>query len=287
MAKNERDVVGGKDNFWLYSEAEGYDLTHSPKPHSPPIIPRLILETVRDSIAIDPAKTALVVVDLQNYFLSSCIGRPSNADGLQVVDKLLKLVIPACRKARIPILWLNWGLTEQSIERMPPAIVRGFALDDNFDGPRKTGGLGPEIGLVTLEDGSVVDGGRVLICDQWNWDSYSPLKEQRQPQDMLIWKSRLSGFWEEASREVLTSRGIRTLMFAGTNTDQCVGGSLQDAFTYGFDCLLLSDACATTSSDFARKCIEFNTVEGWGFSLLCKDFVKGVDGLRTAPESNA
>lgn len=111
-----------------------------------------------------------------------------------------------------------------------------------------------------LEDGSVVEGGRLRMRDQWNSASYSPLQEKHQLQDIRIHKNRLSGFWEgTASEEVLTSHGIRTLLFAGANTDQCVGASLQDAFTKGWDCLLLSDGCATTSPKFAKQCIEFNS----------------------------
>jgi hypothetical protein len=97
---------------------------------------------------------------------------------------------------------------------MPPTIVRGFAADNNFDGSRQIKGLGSHIGPVQLEDGSVVDGSRVLMRDQC------------------------------------------------ANTDHCVGGSLQDAFTKGWGCLLLSDGCATTSPIFARQCIEFNCKGG-------------------------
>ena len=46
---------------------------------------------------------------------------------------------------------------------MPPTIVKGFAADNNFDGDRRITGLGSEIGPVKLEDGSMVDGGRVLM----------------------------------------------------------------------------------------------------------------------------
>ena len=99
--------------------------------------------------------------------------------------------------------------------------------------------------------------------DQWNSKSYTPLEKKHEAHDMRIYKNRLSGFWEGTETEqVLTSRGIRTLIFAGANTDQCVGGSLQGALTKGWDCLLLSDGCATTSPDFARQCIEYNTEVG-------------------------
>jgi nicotinamidase-related amidase len=284
MEAGQFEVIGGEKNFWLYSKTGGFDLTHPRTPTSPRIYPRIQIETTTGYVAIDPSKTALVVVDLQNYFLSPSLGRPTSGVGMKVVDQLLKVAIPACRKAGIPILWLNWGLTEKDVDEMPPTIVRGFAADNNFNGPRQIKGLGSHIGHVQLEDGSVVDGGRVLMRDQWNSASYAPLEEKHQPQDICISKNRLSGFWGGTGiEEALTSRGIRTLLFSGANTDQCVGGSLQDAFTKGWDCLLLSDACATTSPDFARQCIEFNCEGGWGFVLTCEGLAKGADNMQTAP----
>jgi len=281
MASGQLEVIGGEKNFWLYSETNGFDLTHPPTPTSPSIYPRIQLETTKGLIAIDPIKSALVIVDMQNYFLSPSIGRPSDGIAMKAVDELLKHAIPACRKANIPIVWLNWGLTQQDIDEMPPTIIKGFAADNNFSGTRKIKGLGSDIGSVKLENGSVVDGGRVLMRDQWNWESYLPLKEKRQPQDIWINKNRLSGFWGGTEiEEALTSRGIRTLFFAGANTDQCVGGSLQDAFTKGWDCLLLSDGCATSSPNFAKQCIEFNCEEGWGFVLSCKDLAEGADNMQ-------
>ncbi|KAL9607124.1 MAG: hypothetical protein Q9167_007933 [Letrouitia subvulpina] len=237
-------------------------------------------------VAIDPTKTALVVIDLQNYFLSPLIDRPPDAVGLKVVDKLLQHAIPACRKAGIPVVWMNWGLTEQDIEEMPPTIVQGFSLDDNFDGQRRIEGPGSNIGSIKLENGTVSEGGRVLMLDQWNTATYTPLEEKQQSQDILIYKNRLSGFWGgTASEEILKSRGIKSLIFAGANVDQCVGGTLQDAVYRGWDCFLLSDGCATTSPAFAQQCIEFNTELGWGFLLSCEDLENSVENLQTGPDA--
>ena len=280
MASEQPEVFGGQKNFWLYSKTKGFDLTHPPTPTSPSIYPRIQLETTKGPIAIDPIKSALVIVDLQNFFLSPCLGRPPDGVAMKVMHELLKHAIPACRKANIPIVWLNWGLTEQDIEEMPPTIIKGSYADSNYGDTRTSSGLGSNIGPVELEDGSVVDGGRVLMRDTWNCESYPPLKEKRQPQDILINKNRLSGFWGGTGiEEALASRGIRTLFFAGANTDQCVGGSLQDAFTKGFDCLMLSDGCATSSPDFARQCIEYNCEGGWGFVLSCKNLADGVENM--------
>ena len=211
---------------------------------------------------IDPKKTALVCVDLQNYFL---LGRPTDAVGLNVVDNLLDAAIPACRKAGIPVLWLSWGLTQEDIDGMPPTIVKGFAADFNFKGSRKTRGLGTDIGKLKLEDGTEIEGGKVRVHEQWNLEFYGPLKEKADSScDMFASKNRLSEFWGRT--KIPSKLGITTLIFSGANTDQCVGGSLQDAMTRGYNCLLLHDAVATTSPDFARQCIEYNTEMGWGLS---------------------
>ena len=284
---NQQEVFGGRKNFWLYCKATGFDLTHPLTPTSPAIYPRIPLEAVNACVTIDPAKTALVVVDLQNYFLSPAVGRPRDGTAMKVVDKLLQYAIPACRKADIPVVWLEWGLTEQDIEEMPPTIVRGFTADNNFDGHRNIGGLGSDVGSVKLDDGTIVEGGRVLMRGQWNSETYKPLAETHQPNDVHVYKNRLSGFWGgTAIEEALTSRGIKTLIFAGVNTDQCVGGSLQDAVSKGWDCILLSDGCATSSPEFAQQCIEYNTVQGWGFLLSCEDLAKGISNMQTAPKTD-
>ena len=85
---------------------------------------------------------------------------------------------------------------------------------------------------------------------------------------------------------MLKARGIRTLIFAGCNTDQCVVTSLTDAVWRNWDCLLLSDETATTSPKFAQEMVEFN-MGGWGFLLSCQDLVDGVETLETGPNDAA
>ncbi|KAI1108454.1 Isochorismatase-like protein [Nemania sp. NC0429] len=253
------EVIGGK-NFWLYSPDSGYDLTHPPIPSSMPIYPRIPLSTTGGAVTIDPSKSVLVVIDLQNYFLSPALGRPSGSAGLQVTSRLLEHAIPACRKAGMPVVWLCWGDTTEEINDMPPTIIKGFAADTNFVGKKRIGPLGSDIGSVELEEG------------QWNAALWYQLLDATEKDDIHVYKSRLSGFGGGTGIEdVLTSRGIKTLLFAGCNTDQC-------------DCLLLSDGTATSSPALAQQCIEYNTAGGWGFVLTCKQLAEGVDNMQTAPE---
>ncbi|EFX00469.1 oligopeptide transporter [Grosmannia clavigera kw1407] len=157
-------------------------------------------------------------------------------------------------------------------------------LDTNFvPGRQAPGDLGSEIGPVQLEDGSTVDGGHVLMRGQWNVAFDRRLVAAARPEDIWVSKNRHSGFWGGTGIEAaLKSRGIRTLFFSGANMDQCVATSAIDAYAHGWDCLLLSDACATTSPDFARQCVEFECAVGWGFVLTCQQLADGIDNIQTA-----
>lgn len=264
---------------------------------------------------------------MQNFFLSPCLGRPRDGQGLKACDKLLKHAIPACRKAGIRIIWLNWGLTEQDIEEMPPTTLRAFGfktipqesttndvndVQSNRDDyriendlgevkelpaktplgkdPRLYKGLGTDIGMIELDDGGTTEAGRLLMRDTWNSALYPSLEQARQEglsgnvkrKDVWIHKDRMSGLWgtETACTRYLKEQGIRTLFFAGVNTDQCVGGSLQDAVTKGWDCIMLSDACATTSPQYSQDCVEYNAARSWGFVTSCEDLASGVDNIQ-------
>jgi len=259
------------------------------------------------------------------------MGRPADGKGIRAAHALLEHAIPAARKAGIRVVWLNWGLTQADIDVMPPATLRAFgfqtvpadlmpndagfheeaASDDHgvntgtpgllikgpsssvsgAKDPRLYKGLGSEVGEIEIEDGSKVDGGRLLMRDTWNAALYAPLERARQEgmadgverKDVWIHKNRMSGFWGDKTpgTEFLEAEGITTLIFAGVNTDQCVSGSLQDAFTKGWDCLLLSDGSATTSPDHAQQCVEYNVGKTWGFCFTCKDLADGVENMQT------
>ncbi|KKY19244.1 putative isochorismatase family protein [Phaeomoniella chlamydospora] len=317
---HRKAIIGSPANFWLHSTQTGFDLTHPETPTSPAVLPRVKYETTTSPVTVDPKKTALVIIDMQNFFISPALGRSKDGNGWKAQEKLINYAIPAARKQGIRIIWLNWGLTEEEIDAMPPATLRAFGFEtvpqdsSSFDIPDKKiaidehginqgatelhaalqaqkedgtrariyRGLGRDMGKVKLEDGSLVDGGKLLMRGTWNAALTPELEAQRQeglessPPDVWIHKNRMSGLWGEKTMctDFLEKEGIKTLIFSGVNTDQCVGGSLQDAFTKGWDCILLSDGAGTTSPDSSQQCIEFNTAKTWGFLMSCEDMAK-------------
>ncbi|KAI9867745.1 MAG: hypothetical protein M1830_005767, partial [Pleopsidium flavum] len=126
---HRRAIIGSPSNFWLHSTRDGFDLSHPPTPDSAPISPSLRLQTTTTPITIDPQKSALVIIDMQNFFLSEALGRAANGPGHKACDALLKHAIPAARKAGIQVIWLNWGLMDKDISTMPPATLRAFGFE--------------------------------------------------------------------------------------------------------------------------------------------------------------
>ena len=328
---DRRSLIGRYPNHWLHSKSPlSFDLTRPSPPEYALPSPKdsISLSTTTTSIVTSPTKTALIIIDMQNFFLSTYLGRPADGAGNKAKMQLVDIAIPAARRAGIQIIWLNWGLTDEDIDLMPPSTLRAFGfeaalgkggkskslpvidahgvnqavaehlmqgeggvleeLTENGKPERIYKGLGMEIGPVTIEDGKVVDAGRLLMRDTWNAAlppaldaAYKEGRLLKEKPDVWVHKVRMSGLWGSSTpcTDFLEQQGIKTLLFSGVNTDQCVGGSLQDAFTKGWDCVLLKDACGTTSPQYATECMEFNSARTWGFVTDCHGLDRGVQAM--------
>ncbi|CAJ2500329.1 Uu.00g031820.m01.CDS01 [Anthostomella pinea] len=227
-------------------------------------------------IELDPAKTALVIVDMQNFFLDpKCMDHPT---GVAAVEPLIG-TIAKCRELGIEartllplnliwlsflshrlksgdeiiarrkgkttaVIWLTWGLTDADLASMPAGVLRGFAnsLVARHEDPVHSG-LGVDLGA---------EKGRTLYAGAWNSEvvprlAASPVTDIEG--DVFCAKNRMSGMWtpEQPLYKHLEKTGKTSLLFAGVNTDECVLGTLVDAYNAGWDCVLLDDCCGTTT----------------------------------------
>lgn len=312
----QRAVIGNvNDDFWVYDSEKGFDLTRPSPPTTLSKVGAITLQTTTSPTTIDPAISALVIIDMQNFFLSTALGRPADSKGLKSQNALLEHAIPAARKAGIQIVWLNWGLSDEDLERIPPGVFRAFgfstmAVDDfnkSYSSPAGPGedfsvantlctndlgkdsrtykGLGRPLGDVTLSDGSTIPAGRMLMRDQWNSELSPPLQESFKASlstskpDVWLHKNRITGLHLPASSAgaYFRDHGVKTLIFAGVNTDQCVNGSITDAYAHGYDIFMLKDGCATTSPGGAHDSVEYNIARMMGFVLDCEGFGRDVE----------
>lgn len=148
---------------------------------------------------------------------------------------------------------------------MPAAVSRSFArslVDPSHTPPRL--GFGADLG-----NGM----GRTLMKGERNSAIYPPLAAAVNSLDRHLPKNRMSGLWNEETplRRYLKQSKHKTLLFSGVNTDQCVLGTLADAYNAGWDCVLVEDCCATTTGaaqnvSVANVAVSFCGLLCWGFS---------------------
>ncbi|KAJ3828574.1 Isochorismatase hydrolase [Lentinula raphanica] len=268
---NDPTIFGNALNYWKKLE-DGWDLTRGATTNSITIaVPQ------NGPIVIQPNASALVIIDMQNFFLHESLN--GDPKGRAIVPTTITL-IHAFRNAGMPVLWTNWGMTDYDIINAPPAFIQGFSSD----GTSLTS-FGSEMGMVVVpeSDQSVaatsttsgpnitIDAGRKLTRGAWNAQPWGDLfKEQVEGvangTDFYFNKNRLSGMWGASTpmQQWLQDNSMTTLFFGGVNIDQCVFGTLIDAYYKAYDVIIVDDISATTSPLFATQMVDYNVgLDGW------------------------
>jgi ureidoacrylate peracid hydrolase len=80
---------------------------------------------------------------------------------------------------------------------------------------------------------------RILIRDTWNTDIVTELRPQAS--DIVIYKTRFSGFYETDLDATLKKLGIKYLIVTGVTTSICVESTVRDAMFRDYLCVLLKD----------------------------------------------
>ena len=241
-------------NRWLVSK-DVVDTTR------PAIVPRPVeISAEPQRVVIDLARTAMIVIDMQNDFCHpdgwlASIGVDVTPARRPIAPLLTVLAV--LRGAGVPVIWVNWGNRPDRLN-LSPSLLHVYK-------PTGEGvGLGdplPRRGAPVLERGSWA----AAIVDE-----LAPA-----PGDVQVAKYRMSGFWDTELDSILRNLGTTTLLFGGVNADQCVLCTLQDANFLGYDCVLVEDCAATTSPAFCWEATVYNVKQ-------CFGFVTGSAALRTA-----
>lgn len=184
------------------------------------------------AIAIDTAKTAVIVVDMENDFGSK--GGMFDLAGIDI-SMIQKAVAPtakvlaATRNADIPIIYLKMGFhPDLSDLGAPDSVNRTRHLQIMHVG--KT---------IQAPDGSE---SRILVRDTWNTDIVPQLKPH--PGDVVMYKTRFSGFYKTELDSVLKRLGIKHLIITGCTTSVCVDSTIRDAMFRDYQPVLLADCTA-------------------------------------------
>ncbi|WP_022803005.1 cysteine hydrolase family protein [Deinococcus ficus] len=221
-----------------------------------------------------PAQQALVIIDMQNDFLSS--GGWTDASGLDYrkCRAALPGVIRALEIARQRQMWVIWVYWHN---RPDLRNLGGPTLYSFKHKPSQKG------------IGEMLEHGPVLTEGSWGARMVDELLPLMRPEDVCVEKVRMNGFFGTHLEQVLRTQGIETLLFAGVNIDQCVTTTMEEAYFRDYNAVLIEDACATSSPDYCQQAVVFNARNCWGFSLTTEQLAAATPfaGPEAAGEQSA
>jgi nicotinamidase-related amidase len=191
---------------------------------------------------LDPAHTALVVIDMQRDFIE----KGGFGDSLGNDVGRLEAIIPTV--VGLIGLFRKQGWTvihtreahKTDLSDCPPSKIRR--------------------GNPSLKIGDSGAMGRLLVRGEPGnqiVDSLAPIDGE-----IVIDKPGKGMFWATGLDETLAKLGITHLVFAGVTTEVCVQTSMREANDRGFECLLVEDATESYFADFKAAAIEMIVAQG-------------------------
>ena len=182
-----------------------------------------------EPIAIDPDRTALVIIDMQRDFLEP--GGFGAALGNDV--SRLKVAVGPCRDVLA------------AFRRRGAAVIhtREGHRPDLSDAPRHK----VERGDPSLRIGAPGPMGRILVRGEPGHDIIPELYPIGG--EPVIDKPGKGAFYQTDFDLMLRNHGVDTLFVCGVTTEVCVNTTVREANDRGYRCVVLSDCCASYFPD--------------------------------------
>ncbi|MEC7490646.1 MAG: isochorismatase family cysteine hydrolase [Pseudomonadota bacterium] len=196
---------------------------------------------------LDPAKSALVVVDMQNTF---CLpGAPGEVPTARDIVPAINEISGKLRSLGVPVFWILHTNTFADGYSDWEVFFNHVVRDDRIRG-RMVESLSPETQKV--------------------WDDL--IVEEN---DTVIYKNRYSAFASGAStlERVLRNRGVDTVLVGGTKTNVCCDSTARDAMMLDFKSVIVSDCCATLSDEEHLAALE-TFIQQFGDVMTSKEIIE-------------
>ena len=178
---------------------------------------------------LDPSGSALLVIDLQNDFISpdGLLARKGLDVGpLRDIIPPVNRLVAVAREVDVLVIWVR------VVHMLGDSASNYLALY------MKSGRNGDwdESGLLAREG-------------SWGaeWD---PALVARLPNEVEILKRTYNAFFGTHLDQVLRAHGIRSLVLSGCNTNVCIQTTAAEAFFRGYYVLLAREACTTVDTEY-------------------------------------
>jgi ureidoacrylate peracid hydrolase len=211
----------------------------------PEIVERVLARRGRLRLfdSLDPARSALVVIDMQNAFVAP--GAPVEVPAARGIVSAINHLAGELRRRGVPVIWVLHESLKDG--RDWAGFFEAFVSPDKRARAAAALAAGSEL--------------------QRLWPELTVA-----PEDLRLTKNRYSALIPGASQleRVLRSRGIDTLLIAGTKTNVCCECTARDAMMLDFKVVLLSDCTAALSDEEHRATLE-NVIQQFGDVLAADE----------------
>ena len=173
------------------------------------IRPKQVLETLPE--LVDPAHTALLVVDLQNDLCADGGIFADRGADLSMYDEMMPRVaelIDAARAAGVMVIYTQATTLPGGLSQSPAQLLFERRLEQNYGKP----------GTKPFE---------FCVPGTWGHDILDVIKPA--DGDLVIQKYRSSSFRSTELDLLLRSNDIRTVVVTGCTTEGCVDSTIRDA----------------------------------------------------------
>ena len=172
---------------------------------------------------LDPAKTALLVVDMQNGFMMEGVAHSLCREAANIVPNI-NAIAAALRRAGGTVVWIQNAVTEETLQ--------SWSIRVEMDGPERTATR-----IQSMTPGSK---GYAL------WAGLDT-----KPADLFVQKTRFSAFIQGSSNLEVLLRACRieTVVVTGTVTNICCESTARDAMMRNFRTIMVTDANAAMNEE--------------------------------------
>ncbi len=189
------------------------------------VVDRVIAKRGRELVyeGLDPAKTALVVVDMQNAFMLEGVAHALCPMAKEIVPNINRLA-ETVRATGGTVVWIKTTFT--------PEVLKSWSVYYEM--------ATPESGAKRVE---------ALTADSKGHELWTGLDVRKD--DLMVEKDRFSAFIQGSSNlaEVLRARGLDTLLITGTVTNVCCELTARDAMMLNFRTIMVTDGNAAVTDE--------------------------------------
>jgi len=208
-----------------------------------------------EPIEVEFERSAIVVVDMQNAFVNK--GGTLDLAGADLSDaprvvRTIRSVLDAARSAEMTIVHLQVGYK-------PDLSNAGGTRSPNYykETAMRLMCSKPELKGKLLTEGS--------------WDFAVVDELAPQPEDIVVVKTRYSGFAGTTLDAQLRNRGIQYLFFAGIAANVCVESTLRDAYFLDYWPILVADGTMAAGGRSMYEATLFNVESFFGWTITSDD----------------